>query len=81
MYPYTQTYNDRVMPDLINYVTTQEAATILGFHVHHVRRMVREGDLKAKKVGYMWFISRKSIEEYIEENADLGKFDRRRGNR
>ena len=68
------------MPDLTDYVTTQEAAEQLGYHIVHVRRMLREGDLQGQKVGYMWFIAKKSIDQYIEKTAGMEKFDPRRGN-
>jgi len=69
-----------IMPDLTDYMTTQEAAEKLGYHVDHVRRMLREGDLKGQKVGNMWFVFEPSVKEYIENNAGLEKFDPRRGN-
>jgi excisionase family DNA binding protein len=68
------------MPDLTDYMTTQEAAEQLGYHVEHVRRMLREGDLKGKKVGYMWFIHKPSVDEYLDKTVGLEKFDPRRGN-
>jgi excisionase family DNA binding protein len=55
------------MPNLADYMTTQEAAEKLGYHVVHVRRMLREGDLKGQKVGYMWFVHKPSVEEYIKK--------------
>lgn len=68
------------MPDLRGYLTTQEAADRLGFHVDHVRRMLRQGDLEGQKVGYMWFVSVKSVNHYLEETAGMNKFDPNRGN-
>jgi excisionase family DNA binding protein len=68
------------MPDLTNYMTTQEAAQELGYHIDHVRRMLREGDLQGQKVGNMWFVYKPSVDEYIQKNAGLDKFDPRRGN-
>jgi excisionase family DNA binding protein len=69
------------MPDLNGFVTTQEAAEQLGrFNVDHVRRMLREGDLEGRKVGYMWFVSVDSIQRYLKETAGMNKFDPRRGN-
>ena len=68
------------MPDLADYMTTQEAADKLGYHVVHVRRMIREGDLQGLKVGNMWFVRKQSVDEYIKANAGLDKFDPRRGN-
>jgi excisionase family DNA binding protein len=69
------------MPDLADYMTTQEAADLLGYHVHHVRRMLREGDLEGQKVGYMWFVSKESVDIYRKEAAQFpSKFDPRLGN-
>jgi excisionase family DNA binding protein len=84
MMPYTNLFKLQVirttMPDLANYLTTQEAAQQLQFHIEHVRRMLREGDLDGKKIGYMWFVTKESIDRYLKETADLSKFDPRRGN-
>ena len=68
------------MPDLTDYMTTQEAADRLGYHVDHVRRMLREEDLQGQKVGYMWFVLNQSVNEYLEKTAGLEKFDPRRSN-
>ena len=70
---------ERSMPDLKDHITTEEAAQALGFHVDHIRRMRRQGDLIGRRVGQMWFISKKSIEEYKKRTFGLGKFDPRRG--
>jgi excisionase family DNA binding protein len=68
------------MPELNDYLTVQEAARKLDFHVNHVRRMRRQGDLEGIKVGSTWLISKKSILNYIEKTAGLEKYDPRRGN-
>lgn len=52
------------MPDLLNYLTTEEAADKLHFHVNHIRRMIRRGDLESVRVGHMLFISKESIDKY-----------------
>jgi excisionase family DNA binding protein len=70
----------QTMPDLTNYMTTQEAADRLRYHVEHVRRMLREGDLQGQKVGYMWFVSKQSLDDYLAKTAGLEKFDPWRGN-
>lgn len=67
------------MPDLRDFVITEEAARILQFHVEHVRRLLREGDLKGEKIGTAWLVLKKSVEDYQEQNKDLSKFDPRRG--
>ena len=53
------------MPELADYtLTTQEAAEILKMHVHHVRLLVRDKKIKAKKIGTMYLVSRASVEKY-----------------
>ena len=54
------------MPDLTNYCTTDEAAQELKFHVNHIRRMIRRGDLETMRVGHMLFVSKDSIKKYSE---------------
>ncbi len=68
------------MPNLADYLTTQEAATKLGFHVDHIRRMLRTGDLVGLKVGQMWFVSKASIDKYRKATEGMDKYDPRRGN-
>ncbi len=63
----------RAMPDLTNYVTTSEAAKELGFHVNHIRRMIRRGDLTTKRVGHMLFISLESVRMYQEKTRGFDK--------
>jgi excisionase family DNA binding protein len=67
------------MPDLKEFITAEEAARLLGFHVVHVRRMLREGDLKGEKIGKTWLVLRKSVDDYIEQTDGMDKFDPRRG--
>lgn len=71
---------NRTMPDLADFVTTQEAAVLLQVHVESVRRLLREKDLEGRKVGYMWLVSKSSIRQYLKETENMGKFDPRRGN-
>jgi excisionase family DNA binding protein len=66
------------MPDLRDFITTEDAARMLNFHVEHVRRLLREGDLKGEKIGKTWLVLRKSVEEYIKETEGMNKFDPRR---
>ena len=68
------------MLDLKDYMTTEQVAEVLGFHIDHVRRMLREGDLEGLKFGVVWLVSRKSVQAYQKKTEGLGKFDPRRGN-
>ena len=68
------------MPDLKDYMTTEEAAKTLEFHIVHIRRMLREKDLEGVKVGPTWLVSRKTVADYKKRTEGLEKFDPRRGN-
>ncbi|HOY51436.1 MAG TPA: helix-turn-helix domain-containing protein [Prolixibacteraceae bacterium] len=63
------------MPDLRDFITPEEAARMLGFHVEHVRRLLREGDLKGEKIGKAWLVLRKSVEDYISFTKGMNKYD------
>jgi excisionase family DNA binding protein len=63
------------MPD---YITTEEAAGILGYHVAYIRKMVRDGKLSAVKKG-VWLIPREALQEYREKVAGKSKHDPTRG--
>ena len=56
------------MPD---YITTEEAADISGFHVDHIRRLLRAGKIEAVKKG-VWLIYREDLERYLAEMKALG---------
>jgi len=68
------------MPDLTNYMTTEDAAKALGFHIEHIRRMLREKDLEGMKIGSMWFVLKKSVVGYKSQTEGMDKRDPRRGN-
>lgn len=67
------------MPDLADYIPTEEAAQKLGYHVIYIRRMLREGKLKGIKVGPTWLVSRASVDDYQKANKGMDKNDPRRG--
>ena len=67
------------MPDLNEYMSTDEAAKLLGFHVQSVRYMVNNQTLEGIKVGRSWLVSRESVKEYLEKTRSMSKHDPRRG--
>jgi excisionase family DNA binding protein len=65
---------------LPDYLTTEEAAEISGFHVEYIRHLIRKGKIKAdRKVG-VWLIYREDLMRYLDEMKALGsdKFNWRR---
>ena len=63
------------MPD--EWITTAEAAELSGYHPEHVRWLIRQGRIKARKFGIVWQVNRKSLQNYIEESVHSN--DGRRG--
>jgi excisionase family DNA binding protein len=69
-----------IMPDISEYLTVEETAEALGYHVESVRRLLRGGKLKdAEKKAGVWLIPRDTVKEYREAVAGLSKHDPRRG--
>jgi excisionase family DNA binding protein len=48
-----------------DYVSSKEAARLLGVHHKSISRMAREGLIRGIKPARDWLIERASIEEYI----------------
>jgi len=69
------------MPDLGDYVTTDEAAQLSGYKQRWLAQLVREGKLEAVKVGRTWLIHKEKLLAYVEEMKQLGpsKHDPTRG--
>lgn len=66
------------MPDLNEFMTTQEAAKKLGFHVKTIPMMVRNKTLEGIRFGRAWLVSRKSVQDYFEKTKGMNKNDPRR---
>lgn len=66
------------MPDLKDYMTTDDAAHVLKLHVETIREFLRDGTLTGLKVGRSWVVSRKSVAAYREKTSGLDKNDPRR---
>ena len=63
------------MPDDFNpteWITTKEAARILGVTLNHVSYLLRTGKIKGKKFGYFWMVDKSSAEEYASKERKPG---------
>ena len=54
--------------DVIEILTVKELARILKTTRQQVRKMIRNGEIPAVKVGREWRIPREYLKEFIEEN-------------
>jgi excisionase family DNA binding protein len=66
------------MPDLTEFLTTQEAAEKLGFHVKSIPGMVRNKTLDGLRFGHAWLVSKRSVQDYLEKTKGMSKNDPRR---
>jgi excisionase family DNA binding protein len=64
------------MPD---WLSTEEAAQLSGFHPEYIRRLAKAGKIGAEKKGRDWWIDRDMLKTYLDEMDALGpkKFDPR----
>lgn len=49
-------------------MTLSEAGSLLGIHPDTLRRQIRLGKLKGRKVGPIWTVTPKEVERYRREN-------------
>lgn len=61
----------------IDWLTTQEAAELSGYHPERIRELIRDGAIAATKKGNSWWVDRKSLVTYLRA-AEKAQ-DKRRG--
>jgi len=54
------------------WITTKEAAEMSGYHPEHLRELIREGKVKARKFGIVWQVDRASLLAYLRKVEKLG---------
>lgn len=71
--PEFQTTKDDEMKDLTKYVTTREAAELLGVDSSRVRGLLLSDRIKGKKLGHDWLVFRPSLEKYFAHKSTRGR--------
>ena len=71
-------HSDLSMPDLAEFMTTDQAAKALGFTVDSVRNLVYKKKLQSTRFGRSVLIPKKAVKEYIEKTKGMSKNDPRR---
>lgn len=74
----TSNPQDKTMPDLAEFMTTQEAAKKLDLTVRAVNRLVSSKKLEGIRVGRMYLIARGSVKSYVATTKGMSKNDPRR---
>jgi excisionase family DNA binding protein len=59
-----------IMPE--EWLKTTEAAEISGYHPNHIRRLIRAGEIEARKWGAALMIHRQSLLDYLERAESQG---------
>lgn len=54
------------------WLTVNEAAKLIGYDPEHIRRLVREGKIHARKFSIVWMVDRKSLLAYLEKAQAMG---------
>jgi len=59
------------------WITTEEAARIIGVTRSQVRYLLHKGVLKGQRFGYMWMVDKESAERYAVSDRKPGPKPRR----
>jgi len=70
--------HDITMPDLEEFMTTEEAAKKMGFTIASVRNLVYKKKLESMRFGRAILIPKKAVKEYLEKTKGMSKKDPRR---
>jgi len=54
------------------WITTTDAAQISGYHVEHIRRLIRGGHVNARKWGKEWMVDKQSLIDYQKQENKSG---------
>jgi excisionase family DNA binding protein len=52
---------------MTDWITSREASELSGYHPEHIRRLMREKKIVARKFGVVWQIDRASMLAYLHE--------------
>jgi excisionase family DNA binding protein len=55
------------------WLTVQEAAKLSGYNPEHIRRLVRENKIQARKFSIVWMVNRVSLLAYLEKVQSMGE--------
>jgi len=59
-------------PDLNDFISLSEAATIIGLSTRHLRHLAETGGLWARKLGRNWLTTKQAINEYSNRERKPG---------
>ena len=48
------------------WLSVSEAAELSGYHPEYIRRLIRDGEIEARKFSIVWQVKRESLNSYME---------------
>lgn len=54
------------------WITTREAAELIGVSIHHISYLLRHGLIEGKKFGNFWMVNRYSAQTYASQERKTG---------
>jgi excisionase family DNA binding protein len=58
---------------MTNLISVNDAAKLSGYHPEHIRRLIREGKIKAQKFSIVWQVDKSSLLRYVEKAEKIGE--------
>ena len=55
------------------WLTVNEAAEQSEYDPEHIRRLIRDGEIKARKFSIVWMVNRESLLGYVKKAQTWGK--------
>ena len=62
---------------MAEWITTNEAAKLSGYHPEYLRELIRTNKINGRKFGIVWQIDKQSLLTYLKASAESD--DKRRG--
>ena len=56
-----------------DWLTVQEATKLSDYNADHLRELIRDGKITARKFSIVWMVSRKSLLEYAKRARATGR--------
>jgi len=57
-----------LIPDVTkDYITVKTASLFSGYNEQYLRRLLREGIFKTRKIGQLWLIEQADFDKYLQE--------------
>ena len=57
---------------MAEWISVTDAAKLTGYHPDHLRELIREGKVKARKIVTVWQIDRASLSAYVRKVEKMG---------